>query len=201
LTRDNVFSKDPNEILNYLKDKGKIISVQSTTDIFKDVNLSIHQFVDSSNSRLFKSRDKLEMREEEVLSIPGIESLVNEFGAFNYLSELMDMNYDRFISLENFILNDREKLIATKDFRVILKDNKGTIPESVKLNIASVAYLMLGGLMSEEAGYAYITEKMRQYGVCHLLFDQTGYVTINLSSKETEKNYRMSLNMGKTSSP
>jgi hypothetical protein len=134
------------------------------------------------------------MKEEVVLSIPGYEALVRDLGRKKYVTELLSKEGFRFIPLDNFIINAKDRLIATNDFRVIVKDHKGDIPEKVMLNIATVCYMAIGGLLDREVAYAYIRERMVRYGTPTMEFKMAGYVSVDLYGKNDIK-YKSTLNM------
>lgn len=136
------------------------------------------------------------MKEQLFLEIKGVDSLTTKFGITNYFSELTDNSkYIRSMPTGNFLKRADNNLLASNDFRVIVKDHKGNIPEGVMYNIASVAYLMIGGLIDYEVAYAYITERMRIYGVPFLEFKSQGYLSIDLYRNKEDIKYKSRLSM------
>jgi len=198
LLPNKILSKDPIDILNYVESEFGLSKLIVDITIFTNVDLNIIEFVELSKGYLFK-RNK-NMIERMVQEIKGHESLVSEFGIKNYLDELMDTrNGIRSIDLSNFIIRKDKNLIATKDFRVVIKDHKGSIPESVMLNISSVAYMLIGGLIDYQVAYAYIVDRMRDYGVPYLEFKSSGYLAIDLYTNKKDLRYKSKLRLSKSS--
>jgi hypothetical protein len=151
--------------------------------------MSLIELFEEKPLKLFSNK-KENISERVILPVPGIEALQTKFGVLKYMEELMDKNSFRFLPMDNFIINSKNRLIATNDFRVIVKDHKGNIPEDVMLNIASVCYLMIGGLIEQEAGYSYIKRRMMEYGVPFLEFKSAGYVSIDLYGNTGDVKYQ-----------
>jgi hypothetical protein len=192
-----IISKDPKEILEYLEINVGLISVTADINIFVNIDLSLIEYYEETPGMKLFGRGSI--KERVVLSIPGYQALSMESGIKNYLKELMDPNQIRFISLDNFLINSKQRLIATKDFRVILKDHKGNIPEEIMLNISTVCYMMIGGLVDYQVAAAYVKQRMRQYGVPYLEFKTAGYITIDLYGDKNDLKYKGTLNMPKGS--
>lgn len=136
------------------------------------------------------------MNEIKLLDIPGFKSLETKFGITSYVEELTEPEGNvRSLPTNNFILRTDGKLLATNDFRVILKDHVGRVPEDVMYNVASMAYLYVGGLITYEVAYAYITKRMLEYGTPFMEFRFNGYLTIDIYRNKTDVNYKSRLQM------
>lgn len=139
---------------------------------------------------------------EQIFQLHGVEALSNDFLRLNLAKVILDDNGQlRTLSPSNFIVHKNGKVMASKDFRTIIKSHVGRIPEQVMYNISSVALLMIAGIVDYKVANQYIKSRMSNYGVTELVFRASGYLIINIDNPIDDVFYRSRTKLKDKKSP
>lgn len=121
---------------------------------------------------------------------PRLKFKVNNVQALYHSQELLDKYLQVILDAEgiivgvnpsNFVFDKYNANVASKDFRIFLRDVRGSIPKQVKLNCVSIALLTLSGLMDVTMGYDYIFNTLKTYGQTEFTFNMGGYLHISVN--------------------
>jgi hypothetical protein len=109
--------------------------------------------------------------------------LINLENYKNNFIEVMFENSDRkkFLNVNNFNFSRDGTKIATVDFRVLVDDLSGKVSKEELLHIASIASMMLTGIIEYPIGYSYIIDFMKKHGYTEFTFQENGYLHIKLN--------------------
>jgi hypothetical protein len=98
-----------------------------------------------------------------------------------YVEEILDLSKDvRSMDSSNFIISDDKRNIATKDFRVIIHNPEGVIPNSELLHCASICLLTLLRLIPEPICYDHIRTFLSRYGYTSFEYNLNGYIHVTV---------------------
>lgn len=168
------------KILEFVKNA--MLSKIVEEDFIFSLNLSLQEFKFKPrvNLKTWFTKDISDvMRIDEPQEI-----LLNNDFKKSFIEILMEGGFThKFIHVDNFSFSSDSSKIATKDFRILIDDLKGTVPKDVKLNIASVAAMMLSGIIQYPIGYDYITDKMKKFGYTSFEYQGNGYLHITIAPK------------------
>lgn len=170
------------KIRNVLEEGGLVRIVSS--EFLSQLNLSIQHY-NSRKLALFKNYNY-----DKTITLFSVENVdqiqISQEILDNYLDILLESDVSRrFISEDNFCFSKDGTKLATKDLRILIDDLKGIIPKEEMLHIASIASLMLGGLIEYPVGYDYIKDIMLKYGYTEFSYQDNGYLHITI--KENQK--------------
>jgi hypothetical protein len=169
--------------------------MESESNLFAKIDFSlIEVYEDSPRPKLFSKKRGI-LKERVVLLVPGKEALITKFGVTGYMEKLMDLDNVRFLPLNNFIINTKDRVIVTNDYRVVVKDHSGKIPQGIMLNIATVCYMIIGGLIDKEVGVSYVKQRMNGLGVSFLEYKVSGHMSVDLKTFDDIMQFKSSLKL------
>lgn len=180
----DLINMDFNKLIKLVKESGldNIIS----SDYVLRLNIDLQRY----ETRLFGMNSPNLITDIEVKDASML--LENAKLKYEYIGTLLDTNkFVYFISKDNFGFNKFNNRIATIDFRVLIDDRNGKVPFNKLLHVASVASLMLSGVISYPVGYEHITQFMRRYGYTNFTYQSNGYLHIELGLLIEPETYRI----------
>jgi len=153
-----------------------------------DYDLSLVELMYDGLLYLLKKKDITKRKIKTVLKVEkSVQVLDDPSLMFKYKQALMGDTSGkiRFMDPSNFYYSDKQDRIASKDFRVLIHDFVGDVPQDVLSNAASVALLMLTGKCDQATGYNYIRNLLMKYGKAEFTFQMNGFLHVSVNNNVT----------------
>jgi hypothetical protein len=179
-----MFEVEPEILIEEVQKHYDLTEITIPDNFIQEFNLDINVF----NSIGIFGRTKLKEKTKSEYSVDKKAYLLDKAKMNNYALTLLDISKD-IVSMDrnNFYISERG--IASRDFRVLINSPTTPIPEKVLLNAASVAVLMLAGLIEIPVGNDHIQSIMRQYGSAQFEFAMKGYLHISIGDGKVTSKY------------
>lgn len=108
----------------------------------------------------------------------------------NYQNILLDVSDGiKFIDDLNFLFTNEKNRGASKNFRILVDDLIGTVPEEAMKHVMSVCACMCAGIIEFPIGHDHIIEFMKKYGYADFTYAANGNIRIDI--KKRGRNYNI----------
>jgi hypothetical protein len=177
----------------------EITKITIGPDFLDPYNLCLYDY-SIKKKRLFRT-DKLRETKKPIFDVgDNIQFTKDKLIMYDYCRILMDdTQVNKFsINLDNFIFSDDDSTLASKDYRIIIKDFTGDVPNHILLHLSTVALMLLSGNCEQSMAYDYINIIMRKYGKVEFTFQFNGYLHIKIG-EIPKYNYKASTVLNKYS--
>lgn len=174
-----LLSIDFGQLITLSLEHYSLYGVTIGSDFLTNYDMSLVQF--KTTGTLFNKKPKNLMERETVFQLKEVARIISNPAVLEqYIQVLMSPGKTGKVFLDpgNFIISkDR---VVSRDYRLLVHDHKGNIPEDIMLNMSSVALLMLSGKCDQARGYAYINEMLKRFGKVEFTFQMNGYMHIEI---------------------
>lgn len=170
----------PSAIKSIILD-GSMVLLEKSSDLLKSKDLSL-SVLDSK-----KSKSKFLQRAKRDPTLIRVNDNIAAFSSDSFQQKYFEALFqaqDGFssISVDNFLFNNENKLLVSKDYRIIVKDNGSGIPKSVLYHVATLGMFGASGLVNLEEVISYVNLLLGKYGYTHYRYQFRGFLSIEIGN-------------------